>query len=294
MAAITTSNAKRVLAYSTVANLGLIVLCGGIGTSAAVWAGVLLIIFHALAKCLMFLCVGVVEHKVHSRDIEAMSGLVIRMPQVAVMMLIGMAGMFLAPFGMLISKWAVLKAVVDTYPALSVFIVFGSAATLFFWVKWMGKLLEVVGPSEHGSNSLGSGEAVTLYGLATATFLACLFFPLISSALIEPYVATVYGKAASVGLGEGNIIVMTLMMLMVMLFPLSFLNYGRGVRVTDAYLGGANLHSSVKFLGSANQTQEVQIGNYYLRGFFSETGLSRWGVVSSVVLLAVMFLFTFV
>ena len=146
LAAITTSDAKKVLAWSTVANLGLIVMCGGIGTYQAVWAGVLLIIFHALAKCLLFLCVGVVEQRLHTRDIEAMSGLVLNMPKVGVMMLIGMAGMFLAPFGMLISKWAVLKAVVDAYPALSVFIVFGSAATLFFWVKWMGKLLEVVGP----------------------------------------------------------------------------------------------------------------------------------------------------
>lgn len=144
LAAITTPQAKRVLAYSTVANLGLVVLCGGIGTYAAVWAGVLLIIFHAVAKCLLFLCVGVVEHKLHSRNIEDMSGLILYMPRVAVMMLIGMAGMSIAPFGMLISKWAVLRAVVDAYPLLSVFIVFGSAATLFFWVKWMGKLVEVV------------------------------------------------------------------------------------------------------------------------------------------------------
>ena len=47
---------------------------------------------------------------------------------------------------MLISKWAVLKAVVDAHPCSAVFIVFGSAATLFFWVKWMGKLVEVVRP----------------------------------------------------------------------------------------------------------------------------------------------------
>jgi ech hydrogenase subunit A len=108
IAAITANDAKKVLAYSTIANLGLIVLCGGIGTSAAVWAGVLLIIFHALAKCLLFLCVGIVEHKLHSRDIEAMSGLLLKLPRLGIMMLIGMAGMFLAPFGMLISKWAVL------------------------------------------------------------------------------------------------------------------------------------------------------------------------------------------
>jgi ech hydrogenase subunit A len=292
LAAITTSDAKRVLAYSTVANLGLVVLCGGIGTYEAVWAGVLLIIFHAVAKCLLFLCVGVIEHKLHSRDIESMAGLIVSMPRVSVMMQIGMAGMFLAPFGMLISKWAVLKAVVDASPLLSVFIVFGSSATLFFWVKWMGKLLEVVTPHERVQKELDLGEAIALYGLSAATFLACLLFPLISSRLIEPYVWSVYGHSAS--LGQGNIIIMTIMMALIMLFPITFFNYGRGVRVTDAYLGGANLQSSTRFLGSANTTQNVTIGNYYLHNIFSEAWLSRWGVTGSTVLLAVMFLLALV
>ena len=288
LAAITSSEAKRVLAWSTVANLGLIVLCGGIGTYEAVWAGILLIIFHAVAKCLLFLCVGVVEHKLHSRNIEDMSGLVVRMPRVAIMMQIGMAGMFLAPFGMLISKWAVLKAVVDAYPSLSVFIAFGSAATLFFWVKWMGKLVEVVGTGERIKKELVLGEAIALYGLSAATALACLLFPLISSRFIEPYIYAVYGQSAS--LGEGNIIIMTIMMAMVMLFPITFFNYGRGVRVTDAYLGGANLHSSTRFLGSASAVENVTMHNYYLHSIFSETWLSRWGVMGSTALLAVMFL----
>jgi len=264
----------------------LIVLCGGIGTYAAVWAGVLLILFHAVAKCLLFLCVGVVEHKLHSRDIESMSGLILNMRPVAVMMLIGMAGMFLAPFGMLISKWAVLKAVVDAYPSLSVFIVFGSAATLFFWVKWMGKLLEVVEPHHHTEQAFPLGVSVALYGLSAATFLACLLFPLISSHYIEPYIVGVFGQTAS--MSHGNTIIMMIMMAMIMLFPLSFINYGRGVRVTDAYLGGANVRSSTQFLGSANQVQNVSINNYYLRNFFSEAWLARWGVASTTALLALM------
>jgi ech hydrogenase subunit A len=286
MAAITSSEAKRVLAWSTVANLGLIVLCGGIGTYEAVWAGILLIIFHAVAKCLLFLCVGVVEHKLHSRNIEDMSGLVVRMPRVAIMMQIGMAGMFLAPFGMLISKWAVLKAVVDAYPSLSVFIAFGSAATLFFWVKWMGKLVQVVGPAPRIKKELVLGEAIALYGLSAATALACLLFPLISSHFIEPYIYTVFGQSAS--LGEGNVIIMTIMMAMVMLFPLSFMNYGRGVKVVDAYLGGANVHSSVQFRSIADSVQDVEIGNYYLRNIFSEAWLSRWGVIGCAALLVAM------
>jgi len=246
-----------------------------------------LIVFHAVAKCLLFLCVGVVEHKLHSRNIEDMSGLVVRMPRVAVMMQIGMAGMFLAPFGMLISKWAVLKAVVDAHPLLSVFIAFGSAATLFFWVKWMGKLVEVVGPIERVEKELVLGESIALHGLSAATFLACLLFPLISSGFIEPYVTGVYGHFA-VPMGQGNIIIMIIMMAMVLLFPLSFIGYGRGVKVVDAYLGGANVQNSVRFLGSASAVENMTMHNYYLHSLFDETWLSRCGVIGSVAVLAIM------
>jgi len=40
---------------------------------------------------LLFLCVGVIEHKLHSRNIEDMAGLIVSMPRVSVMMQIGMA-----------------------------------------------------------------------------------------------------------------------------------------------------------------------------------------------------------
>jgi ech hydrogenase subunit A len=290
LAAITTSEAKRVLAWSTIANLGLIVLCGGIGTYEAVWAGILLIIFHAVAKCLLFLCVGVVEHKLHSRNIEDMSGLVLRMPRVAMMMEIGMAGMFLAPFGMLISKWAVLKAVVDASPLLSIFIVFGSAATLFFWVKWMGKLVQVVGPCERVAKELVLGESIALYGLSAATFLTCLLFPLISSSFIKPYILDVYGNFAD--LGQGNVIIMMIMMAMVLLFPLSLIGQGKGPKVVDAYLGGANVKGGERFRTIAGTVQDVSIGNYYLQNFFNEAQLSRWGVIGCTMLLVAMFFLT--
>ncbi len=76
--AISQSNAKKVLAYSTISNLGLIVACAGINTYAAVWSALLLIIFHAVAKSLLFLCVGIIEYKLGSRDIEDMDYLIMR------------------------------------------------------------------------------------------------------------------------------------------------------------------------------------------------------------------------
>jgi ech hydrogenase subunit A len=291
LAAITAHDAKRLLAWSTVANLGLIGLCGGIGTDAAVWAGLLLIIFHAVAKCLMFLCVGVVEHKLHTRDIDAMSGLVLRMPRVAVAMLIGMAGMFLAPFGMLVSKWAVLKAVVDAYPILSIFIAFGSSATLFFWVKWMGTLLQAVGTPARIKKEFDWTEGVALFNLSGGVFMCCALFPIISSHYIEPYVTAIYHPTTPIGLGSGNIILMTCMMTLVLLFPMSFLNYGRGVKVVDAYLGGANVEThggSVKFIGSGGQVTAAETNNYYLRGLFSEAWLARAGIYSCALFLALM------
>ena len=51
----------------------------------------------------------------------------------------------------------------------------------------------------------------------------------------------------------------------------------------DAYLGGANVHSSVRFLGSANAVQDVTMRNYYLRGVFSEVA-GAVGVVSDALL----------
>ena len=137
MLAISQDDGKKVLAYSTISNLGLITACAGVGMHEAVWAAILLMMFHAVSKSLMFLSVGAVENCTGSRNIEDMHGLIVKLPGLAYVMIIGIAGMFLAPFGMLISKWAALKAYVDSGSILLViFLVFGSATTLFYWTKW--------------------------------------------------------------------------------------------------------------------------------------------------------------
>ena len=282
-AAISQSDAKKILAYSTIANLGLIVLCCGVGTYEAVWAAMLLIIFHAVAKCLLFLCVGVVEHKLHSRNIEDMSGLIISMPKISIMMQIGMAGMFLAPFGMLISKWVALKAIVDANPCLLVFIVFGGAATLFFWVKWIGTLIMVFRPLEHVEDGIHKSEWLSLAALSAATVGMCAFFPAVSALLIQPYILETYGRNA--GMSQGNIVIISIMLAMIMLFPLSFINYGKKVKVVDAYLGGANIDTSVRFRGSAGSSYNIELKGYYLEKYFKESRLNNIGVVACCILL---------
>ena len=153
--AISQSNAKKVLAYSTISNLGLIVACAGVNTYAAVWSALLLIIFHAVAKSLLFLCVGIIEYKLGSRDIEDMDYLIMRLPKLTAVMMIGMAGMFLAPFGMIISKFVTLKAFVDSNPGMAIILAYGSAATVFFWTKWMGKIMSIRHGVDRGRGASG-------------------------------------------------------------------------------------------------------------------------------------------
>ena len=269
--AIAQTDAKKVLAYSTIANLGLIVTCGGIGTYESVWAAVLLIIFHAVAKSLLFLCVGTVEHNLGSRNIEVMHGLIIKLPILAIMMIVGIAGMFLAPFGMLISKWAALKAIVDTNPILVIFIAFGSAATLFFWTKWMGKIIAIPQNEEHMESNIKKSEILPMTVLSVATILVCLMFPFISAKLVNPYVIEVFEHGAS--MDSGNVIIMLIMMGLILLLPLRLLVSRKQMKEVSIYLGGANTDEPKRFYGSMGSVQKLYIENYYLDRYFGEERL---------------------
>ena len=72
-----------------------ITACAGVGIHEAVWAGILLMIFHAVSKSLMFLSVGAVENCTGSRNIEDMHGLIVKLPKLAFVMIVGIVGMFL-------------------------------------------------------------------------------------------------------------------------------------------------------------------------------------------------------
>jgi ech hydrogenase subunit A len=287
--AISQSNAKKVLAYSTIANLGLIVACAGIGTYEAIWAAILLIIFHAVSKSLLFLCVGTVEHQIGSRDIEDMNGLITRMPKVAVMMLIGIAGMFLAPFGMLISKWAAIRAFIDApYGVIFVVILaFGSALTVFFWAKWMGRLISVPPPVENAERRVSRTEWLVLSFLAGLVVLATVLFPLISSYLVEPWLFAIYGKVAF--LAQENVAIMLIMLFLLMVLPVSMLHYRKNQRQLKPYMGGMTTTSRMHFTGAIGIDREVTLGNYYLENYFGENKMSKIGVPLCIILLAVMF-----
>lgn len=287
--AISQSNAKRVLAYSTIANLGLIVACAGIGTAEAIWAAILLIIFHAISKSLMFLCVGTVEHRIKSREIEDMNGLIVRLPRIAAIMAIGIAGMFLAPFGMLISKWAAIQAFIDAPFGLAfvVILIFGSALTLFFWAKWLGKLLVIIPDAENVEGLVDTNEWIALVSLAGLTVITCFIFPVISSMLIEPFLLANYGSVAL--LSQDNIIIMVMMLFLIVLLPLSILLPHRKHRNLPPYMGGVATTPDMHFASSLGVQTEMKLANYYVGPWFGEPRLARAGVWLCTAFIVIMF-----
>ncbi len=84
--AVTANDIKRVLAYSTVSQLGYMMLALGVGG----WvAGLFHLVTHAFFKSLLFLCSGSVIHACHTNDMRKMGGLLKVMPYTAWTMLIG-------------------------------------------------------------------------------------------------------------------------------------------------------------------------------------------------------------
>ncbi|MDR0424498.1 MAG: NADH-quinone oxidoreductase subunit L [Clostridiales Family XIII bacterium] len=294
-AAISQSNAKRVLAYSTVANLGLIVTCAGTGMPGGIWAATMLIIFHAVTKSLLFLCVGTAEHNIGSRDIEDMDGLFGRMPRLALFMVIGIAAMFLAPFGMLVSKWAALESLIySSNPLILLMVVFGSSVTVFYWGKWLGKMLAIVAKRDNIQQSVHKEEWASLGSLVALVIAACITFPAFSQKLVVPFIVSVYGGMVPLEsiqfflLGTENLYIMMIMVAVIILLPLLFLGKGRK-KLAPIYLAGAGLDDNLKFMGSMQKETEFSLRNWYMEGYFAEKRMNLIGIIATVLVIVYVF-----
>ncbi len=95
--ALKQTDLKQMLAQTTVASLGLLVMLLGIGNEAAIIAVVLYLVAHACYKGAMFMVAGSVDHATGTREITALGGLGRIMPFTLAAAIIGVAGMAGAP-----------------------------------------------------------------------------------------------------------------------------------------------------------------------------------------------------
>ena len=292
---------KGILAYSTIGNLGLIILCAGINTPLSYAAALTLLLFHSLAKGLLFMCAGIVENRVHSRLIEDWEGLLGRLPFTTMVMLVGMASMFLPPFGMLLGKWAAIDAVSSTHQLVGVLLILlmvvGSAATTLFWAKWLGHLTILpLGKRSYDTEPLQAPYKFALIGLLSLSMLIGVGAAKVIDGVVLPILEAGEGCVITtpnmnVSTGVGTFITLPLWSALVLVPMIGlFMARRKGGKVQGPYVGGENLSSDpVAFRTIADTEAEFKVAGMFLDDVITEGKMNRYGVIIGVLLTLLMF-----
>lgn len=288
MFAITESDGKKVLAWSTVSNLGLITACAGVGTAETVWSGVILLIYHAVSKALLFQTVGAVENEIGSRNIEDMHGLYRRQPWLASALLIGIAGMFLAPFGMLIAKWEALTSFISAGGVsmlLVATVAFGSATTMVYWTQWLIKLLSIPAGTERQKNHSPLSVRLSLIVHVLLMLILCAAYPIFSEYFIMPMLHDIGFVGAYQLLSLSDRVVMILMLAAIFVIPALGWLISRKANFSKSmlYMSGINQGDHRHFSDSFGQPKKMYFANWYLSDVFGEKKLLKPAVIAAIV-----------
>ena len=112
--ALAQSDLKRLLAFSTVSQLGHIVTGLGLGTSLGIAAGLFYCMSHGLFKATLFLCAGAVEHATGTRDLRRLGGLAGPMPGTACIWLVAAGAIVGVPLSNgFVAKWLLYDAALE-------------------------------------------------------------------------------------------------------------------------------------------------------------------------------------
>jgi ech hydrogenase subunit A len=304
--AISQTTGKRVLAYSTIANLGLIIACAGINTPLSIAAAILIIIFHAISKALLFLCAGTIEHQIWSREIEDMEGLAAKAPLTTVITTIGILSMFLPPFGMLLGKWIALEAAY-TVPLAAILFVLASTLTIVFWTKWLGRLLQVLPKLEWPMEKLSPSYSVPLWVLVVGIFVVGIGIAPIYQDFITFAASNVIPGSQIFAVGIDKLVLtnvdaikeqivgyfpvwsLYLILAVALLLPWFFIRI-KPRELRPVYLCGEQVgdNDTDEWLAEADKKTKFILGGYYFQSSLSEMKLNPWFNTIALLLLVIM------
>lgn len=295
--AVSQNEVKRILAYSTIGNLGLIIMCVGIGglgnTTAnfiAITAAILLTLYHAISKALLFLGVGVIDREVHVKEIEGMEGLVGKMPFITYVLVGGVLTIMLIPFGMFAGKWLGFQVTLS-FPLLIFFLAIGSAVTVVYYTKWLGRMLccpqmEKL-PEKERLSKLYTYPLMTM--LIGAVLLSILIVPVIAH-LINPAVEGCCGETPISEAEEAYYIVLIddygyffvalifIVAAIALLYPLYRISIDKA-QVTTAYACG--------------EDYDIRLGGFYFTRYFPEQKVTRFINPIASLFLIILIIFSF-
>ncbi len=140
--ALAAQDIKRIIAYSSVSQMGYILF--GLGTLSynGVLGATLHVIYHATVKALLFMCAGLVIRATKRRRIDQLGGLLHPLPVIALCS--GVAALAIAgtpPFSVFDSEWMIFSGGFSTtHIGLSVLTLFGSLFTVAYALWFVGRI----------------------------------------------------------------------------------------------------------------------------------------------------------
>lgn len=299
--AVTQRNAKRILAYSTIANLGLIICSAGMGTSLGITAAIILIIFHAVSKALLFLCTGQIEHTIGSRDVEDMSGLIAKAPVLTLITAFGLVSMILPPFGVLITKLISIEAAAQN-PFIVILLVLGSALTTLYYIKWMGTILSYPAVKFPNKETRDFNVYLPLWILSILVLLSSIFVSPVYNKLVSPEIKSLLPKApealnislanisTQLGSFNNNIVFIVIAFVILIALVVKGTLIGKPTRKNIYMCGENNAEDENLFRGPDGSYEKAVVSNYYLTRIFDEKLITRLGSLISVSLILIVIL----
>ncbi len=175
MLAVVQNDIKKILAYSTISQLGYMVMAVGLGSSTV---AMFHLTTHAFFKALLFLGAGSMIHALHTQDIWEMGGLLKPMKITAVTFLIGtlaLCGIY--PLSGFFSKDEILALAYEHNRVIYVFALFTAGLTAFYmsracWVAILGPSRAHKGHHHHAPHESPAAMTVPLLFLTVLTVLS--------------------------------------------------------------------------------------------------------------------------
>ncbi|WP_456471156.1 proton-conducting transporter transmembrane domain-containing protein [Caminibacter sp.] len=199
--ALTQDNFKKILAYSTISLLGLMMLGAAVGTPVAVTASLVLIIFHAFAKGFLFVEAGVLEKVFHVKYINQMRRLIERAPLTLMFIFFGFLNMTFVPFGTFIGKWMMIEEVSNflQHGSYILLIIYVGAGSAFLSILYM-KVLGISVRKAHGIEKINFVKLPATFNFVSVWYYVWLLTMTIFIApfiadFVVPIAASIAGKA---------------------------------------------------------------------------------------------------
>ncbi len=280
MYAMVQNDLKRMLAFSTVSQIGYMMMGIGIGTPLAIAAGLLHCLNHGFFKAGLFLTAGSVQHAAGTRDMNQLGGLAQKMPKTTLSWLIGVGSMMGIPLmSGFASKWMLYAAALQAGWAVPAMVAWAaSLGTVFFGAKatsavFLGPLTKATKDAHEspptmiwGMGFLAAGSVIL--GIAPQLAVNYLLNPILGALKLNAVQVTWFGLSV----GTGSFSTMGGLVLAVVSLILGGLIYAIAYVSRQPKIDGAALAGGGVFTGGEPLSEQGRL----TAGDFSSIFLQNW------------------